>query len=142
MPAPEEAVVIVLREWLVKAENDLTAAGQIMKMGKAAPMDTICFHAQQCIEKYIKSILVHRAIPVPKTYNIQALMKLVPPPARPGLTEDEERQFTNYAAVTRYPDAGVEICLAEARKALCTARRVRREVRRLLPTAALRRRRK
>ena len=48
MPAPQEAVLIVLREWLVKAENDLTAASQIMKLGKAAPMDTICFHAQQC----------------------------------------------------------------------------------------------
>ena len=47
----EEAVLIVLREWLVKAENDLTAASQIIKMGKAATMDTICFHAQQCLEK-------------------------------------------------------------------------------------------
>ena len=63
MPAPEEAVLIVLREWLVKAENDLTAASQILKMGKAAPMDTICFHAQQCLEKYIKAILVYRADP-------------------------------------------------------------------------------
>ena len=132
MPAPEEAVLIVLREWLVKAENDLTAATQIIKMGKAAPMDTICFHAQQCLEKYLKAILVHRAIPVPRTRNIQALMKLVPPVARPGLTDDEERQLTNYAAVTRYPDAGLEISLAEARKALAIARRVRREVRRLL----------
>ncbi len=142
MPAPEEAVLIVLREWLVKAENDLTAASQIIKMGKAAPMDTICFHAQQCLEKYIKAILVHHPIPVPRTHNIQVLMKLVPPVARPGLTDDEERQLTNYAAVTRYPDAGLEISLAEARKALAIARRVRREVRRLLPTAALRRKRK
>jgi HEPN domain-containing protein len=142
MPAPEDAVLIVLREWLVKAENDLTAAIQIIKMGKAAPMDTICFHAQQCIEKYIKAILVHRAIPVPRTHNIQVLMRLVPPAARPGLTEDEQTQVTNYAVVTRYPDAGLEISLADARKALAIARRFRREVRRLLPRTALRRRRK
>jgi HEPN domain-containing protein len=140
MPAPEKAVLIVLREWLLKAENDLTAATQIIKMGKAAPMDTVCFHAQQCLEKYIKAILVHRSIPVPRTHNIQVLMKLVPPVVRPGLTEDEERLLTNYAAVTRYPDAGLEISLGEARKALAIARRVRREVRRLLPRAALRRR--
>ena len=68
-------------------------------------------------------------------------MRLVPPVAQPGLTEDEERPFTNYVVVTRYPDAGSEISLAEARKALVIARRVRGEVRRLLPRAALRRRR-
>jgi hypothetical protein len=41
MPAPEEAVLIILREWLVKADNDLTAAGQILKLGKAAPMEPL-----------------------------------------------------------------------------------------------------
>jgi hypothetical protein len=39
MPAPGEAVLIDLREWLVKAVNDLTAAGQILKLGKVAPME-------------------------------------------------------------------------------------------------------
>lgn len=80
MPAPEEATeatLTILREWVDKAENDLTAAGQILKPGKAAPMDTICFHVQQCVEKYLKAVLVHRGIPVPKTHNIQALKKMV-----------------------------------------------------------------
>jgi len=44
--------------------------------------------------------------------------------------------------VTRYPEAGLDISLAEARKAVAVARRVRRQVRRLLPKAAVRRRKK
>lgn len=50
--------------------------------------------------------------------------------------------MTEYATVIRYPDAGLDIPLAEARKAVAIARRIRKEVRRLLPPAALRHKRK
>ena len=50
MPA-SEAILTVVREWIVKADNDLTAAAQILKLGKAAPVESVCFHAQQCVEK-------------------------------------------------------------------------------------------
>jgi HEPN domain-containing protein len=142
MPAPEERILVVLQEWVKKAENDLIAAGQILKLGKAAPMETICFHAQQCVEKYLKAVLVHKRIPVPKTHNVQTLMRMLPPSSRPDITRDEQNQLTNYAAVTRHPEAGLDISLAEARKAAAIARRVRRQIRRLLPRAAVRRKRK
>jgi HEPN domain-containing protein len=138
MPAPKDPNLTVMREWIAKAENDLTAARQILKLGKAAPTDTIGFHAQQCVEKYLKVVLIHEAIPVPKTHQIQALVKLLPRGRRPGLTAQEQKQLTNYAAVTRYPEAGLDISLAEARKAVVLARRVRRDIRRSLPRAALR----
>lgn len=41
-----EAVLTVVREWIVKADNDLPAAAQILKLGKASPVETVCFHAQ------------------------------------------------------------------------------------------------
>jgi HEPN domain-containing protein len=113
MPAPDEAVLTVLREWVEKAENDLTAARQILRLGRAAPMDTICFHAQQCVEKYLKAMLVQQGVAVPKTHNMQAVMKLVPRSRRPVLTSEEQKRLTSYAAVTRYPGAGLDIALAE-----------------------------
>src|SRR5262245_37094448 len=102
MPAPK-AVLTVVREWIEKAENDLTAAAQILKLGKAAPTDTVAFHAQQCVEKYLKAILVYRSIPFPKTHNIREVMALVPRRWRPALDEDWQDQLTDYATVTRYP---------------------------------------
>lgn len=66
MPA-SEAVLTVVREWIVKAEHDLTAAVQILKLGKAAPTEAVCFHAQQCVEKYLKAVLVYLSEhPVPE----------------------------------------------------------------------------
>jgi len=46
-----EQVIKVVREWIEKTENDLKNAAHTLKMGKDCPTDTICFHAQQCVEK-------------------------------------------------------------------------------------------
>jgi HEPN domain-containing protein len=122
-----EAVLTVVREWILKADHDLTAAAQILKLGKATPTETVGFHAQQCVEKYLKAILVYRTIPFAKTHVIRDLMGLVPRRYRPALDDVTQIQLTRYASVTRYPDSGRIITLSAARKAVTTARRVRRE---------------
>jgi HEPN domain-containing protein len=140
MPTPK-AVITALREWLVKAENDLQTAAHTLTLGADCPRDTVCFHAQQCVEKYLKALLVYRATPFPKTHDIRLLRGLLPPRRRPKLDRKVPDRFTEYATVTRYPGGGPEIPLAEARQAVAIARRVRKEVRRQLPRAALLRRR-
>lgn len=138
MPAPSNPLIAVLREWVQKADNDLTAARQIQKLGKSAPTDTICFHAQQCVEKYLKAILVNQSIPFSKTHDIDVLMNLIPPKQRPSITFKECQEFATYAVVARYPMAGLTISPRQARSAVAAARRIRTEARRSLPKAALR----
>ena len=134
-----DAACIVVREWIAKAENDLTNAAHTLKLRAECPTDTVCFHAQQCIEKYIKALLVFRGIPFPKWHNIHALRALLPPRLRPKLDRKTQDELTRYATVRRYPSSGSDITLPEARRAVATARRVRRAVRQNLPRAALRR---
>jgi HEPN domain-containing protein len=141
MPTPK-AVVTVIREWLLKAENDLKTASHTLTLGEDCPTDTVCFHAQQCIEKYLKALLISRATTFPRTHDIQMLRALLPPKLRPKLESKVQERLTDYATVLRYPGAGPEVPLAEARKAVAIARRVRKEVRKHLPRAALRRERK
>ncbi len=138
MPAVPDPLIAVIREWLRKAEHDLTNAAHTLKLGKEAPGDTVAFHAQQCVEKYIKALLVFRGTAFPKTHDIAALRALLPPRLRPKLTVNVQKQLTRYAVVLRYPVVGPDVTVAEARKAVAVARRVRREVRRHLPRAALR----
>jgi HEPN domain-containing protein len=52
MSDPEDALATTVRQWVEKAENDLTAATHAIKLRDKCPTDTVCFHAQQCIEKY------------------------------------------------------------------------------------------
>ncbi|MBN2105766.1 HEPN domain-containing protein [bacterium] len=57
----------VVNAWIKKAENDLITAEHTMLMDNP-PTDTICFHAQQCAEKYIKGLLVFLQVHFPKTH--------------------------------------------------------------------------
>jgi len=46
-----------VRKWILKAENDLKIARDEIQTKEPAT-DAICFHAQQCVEKYLKAFLV------------------------------------------------------------------------------------
>ena len=133
-----EKLLSVCEEWVVKAENDLTNAAHALKLGETCPTDTVCFHAQQCVEKYLKSVLVLDGIDFPRTHDLETLVALVPARLRPGITAEEQAGLTEYATAARYP-GWEEVSLTEARRAVAVARRVRGEVRRALPRDALRR---
>ncbi len=136
-----DKILAVLVEWVEKAEHDLTAGSHILKLGKKCPTDTVCFHAQQCVEKYLKAVLVLDQIPFPKTHSIEEIVALLPAGSEPSITVEEQRRLTRYATVTRYP-AWRDIPLAEARRAVALARRVRGEIRRVLPREILRRKKR
>lgn len=137
MPAPEE--IAVASEWVVKAENDLRAAATLLRM-KDCPTEVVCFHAQQVVEKYIKAVLTTLQVEFPKTHNIRKLVQLVEPHHRIELSESEQNSLTDYATTARYPGFG-EIPLSEARRAMSLAKRVRKQIRSLLPKETIRTRR-
>lgn len=136
-----EQVVAVVREWILKADNDLKTAAHTLKLKSDCPTDTVCFHAQQVVEKYLKSLLVLKDIAFPKTHDIEDLLSLLPPADCPSVSAAEQDRLTDYATVARYPGDYDPIPLPEARLAVAVARRVRKAVRSLLPKRALRRRR-
>jgi HEPN domain-containing protein len=131
-------VLVIARDWVQKAENDLKNATYTLGMEEDCPTDTVCFHAQQCVEKYLKAFLVLRKINFPKTHDIKELIVLLPSNSRPKLTPEEQRRLADYATVTRYPGDYEPISLAETRRAVKIARRVRNEMRKLLPKEILR----
>jgi HEPN domain-containing protein len=133
----DDRILAVVREWLAKAENDLLTASHTLKLGRRCPTDTVCFHAQQCVEKYLEGLLVWREQPFPKTHDLTALMDLLPKVDRPDLSAAEQELLTRYATVTRYPGDYAPITLTEARQAVRISRRVRKHIRARLPKQAL-----
>jgi len=134
-----DGVVTVVREWVVKADSDLTAAAALLRLKDGCPTDVVCFHAQQSVEKYLKAFLVSESVDFPKTHDLERLIALLPPRSRPTLSVEDQGKLTEYATAARYPGWG-PIPLSEARRAVATARRVRKHIRGLLPRGALRRR--
>ena len=125
-------VLAVVRQWVEKAENDLANAAHTLKMGKNCPTDTVCFHAQQCVEKYMKALLVSKQTNFPKTHDIAVLVALLPPFMRPDITAEDQERVTRYATVSRYPGDYEAIPLTEARQAVKLARNVRQAARAIL----------
>lgn len=136
MPANAETLRVI-HQWVQKAENDLKNATHTLKLGATCPTDTVCFHAQQCVKKYLKALLVSEGKDISKTHHIGALMQLLPGTIRPNLTPEEQELLTDYAVSTRYPSDDETISLPEAKRAVRIARRIRHPVRALLPPASL-----
>ena len=90
-------------EWIEKAEGDY----RIAKWGLQAPdpvHDAICFHAQQCIEKYLKAWLQEANIPTPRTHNLEELLALIVPMQPLWFTwQPDFKIITAYAVDPRYP---------------------------------------
>ena len=65
-------------EWIEKAEGDYTTV-QLLQQSPISSKDVICFHAQQCIEKYLKAWLQEANIPLPKSHDLLGLLGLILP---------------------------------------------------------------
>ncbi len=53
----ECSMKLLTREWIDKAEGDFATASREIRVRKSPNYDAVCFHAQQCAEKYLKALL-------------------------------------------------------------------------------------
>jgi HEPN domain-containing protein len=91
------------QEWVATAEGDAKVARVLWQMDVPV-YDAICFHAQQCVEKYCKAWLIERGIDFPRTHDLEALAKLCLPSLADLTTlMDDLRFLTSFAVEIRYP---------------------------------------
>lgn len=101
----EKEKIEYINAWILKAENDLKSAFIILESdNNEKPFDSICFHCQQAVEKYLKAYLVYLDVMFTKTHNISQLIELgagLDGELRNYLTADT---LTPYGVDIRYPD--------------------------------------
>jgi HEPN domain-containing protein len=61
------------KEWRQKAEEDYLTIVVLSRQRKRRLPDVICFHGQQCVEKYLKALLAKHNIKVPKSHDLEFL---------------------------------------------------------------------
>jgi len=64
-------------EWVAKAEADLATARREADVIESANYDAVCFHSQQCAEKYLKAILVENAVKFSRIHDLEILVNMV-----------------------------------------------------------------
>jgi HEPN domain-containing protein len=100
----------------------------LCRVALAAPdiyREDACFHAQQCVEKAIKALLIHLNIPFPRTHVLERLLDLlIASGIQVPSKVDDSFFLTQYAVQTRYPGVWEPITDQEAGLALATASNV------------------
>lgn len=67
------------REWVAKANADLDTAKREAAVVESPNYDAVCFHAQQCAEKYLKAVLVENDLRIPRIHDLEALLNQLMP---------------------------------------------------------------
>lgn len=104
-------------KWVQFAENDYEAV-MLLSAGTRPLLEIVCFHCQQCIEKYLKAFIVKFSGEIKKTHNLEELCKTCT-----LIDNDFENikdlciDLTDYAVEIRYPYP-FEIDINDMKKAL------------------------
>ncbi len=122
---------LLTQGWVEKAEEDWEVALLALGAPHARAYNAICFHAQQCAEKYLKGQLQEDSLAIPKTHDLGKLLDLVLP-TQPfwGVLRPALDSLTTYAVDFRYP--GDTANKEEAEDAVEDCRQVREVARRSL----------
>ena len=93
-----------ISDWIDKAEGDWATMLREAAVEVDANFDAVCFHAQQCGEKYLKARLTLANIPFRKTHDLLYLHNLVVT-IEPEWTflHDSLFTLTAFAVAIRYP---------------------------------------
>ncbi|MFO7891877.1 MAG: HEPN domain-containing protein [bacterium] len=117
----------VTLEWIKKAEQDFLVAEREYKE-KPPAYDAVCFHAQQCIEKYMKAVLQENDVFFEKTHDLDLLLeqckKFIPELSN---YKRDLIDLSSFAVEVRYP--GILATIDEAREAITIMEKIRTIIR-------------
>lgn len=104
--------------WIEKADQDLGSA-KIIYLHIPEYFDTIAFHCQQAVEKYLKALLLFEKIEFARSHDLVYLLDLLS-----GQIEIEEAMFrkafilNNYGVLIRYPNKIIKLTKEEVESAI------------------------
>ena len=101
----------ILKEWVEFARMDFLTAKHLHEYMHPKPLEIICYHCQQAIEKLLKGVLISKGVTIKKTHDLGLLAEMLQ-----EYTEVDEKylemcaDLTPYGVKIRYPQ---ELFIAE-----------------------------
>jgi len=123
----------LVKLWFIKAEEDRKNIDNNLNSNNI-PYGTVCFHAQQMAEKYLKGFLIFHEKEFPKTHIIEDLIAICK-----EIDEDFEAleliigDLSDYAVLVRYPDDWHDPTHQETIEAYIAAKKIRELILRKIP---------
>lgn len=108
----------VIKEWIEKADHDLGSA-KIIYLHLPEYFDTIAFHCQQSVEKYLKAILLFYQIEFLRSHDLIYLLELLS--RRIEIDESKFKKaflLNNFGVQIRYPNKIIRLTKEELETAI------------------------
>jgi HEPN domain-containing protein len=114
----------ITSEWVSKAEGDFATAQRELQVINDTNYDAVYFHAQQCVEKYLKAQLQELDVPFGKTHDLSSLLDLILPVETTwDVLREDLHALTVFAVTYRYPSDSADE--TDAREAVNRCEKVR-----------------
>jgi HEPN domain-containing protein len=115
-----------VKNWLKKAINDFKASQLLLDSSDDNITDTVCFHAEQFVEKSLKAYLVLKNVGFKKTHDLEYLIKLcLEIDAEFIWLNEVAMKLSDYAVDVRYPDDFYIPSTEEAKESVTLAEKVK-----------------
>ena len=92
-----------IKKWLFRAKEDLSVLNRLADDEIEFYTSTICFHAQQSVEKNLKAFLVYHDVDFPRTHDVDFLLDECQK-IDPSNFEIDLKSLTEFGVSVRYPD--------------------------------------
>ena len=91
-------------KWLFRANEDIAVIDRLIQSDPRAYASTICFHAQQAVEKYLKALLARKGVDFPRTHDVDFLLAECRKVSSGKLDHLDLKSLTDFGVSVRYPD--------------------------------------
>lgn len=91
-----------LKNWPFRANEDIAVIENLSESGIEFYASTICFHAQQAVEKFLKAFLIFHNIDFPRTHDLEFLLFECQKIDQSGFDFDFG-SLTDFGVSVRYP---------------------------------------
>ena len=117
-----------VQEWIQKAEEDYETCLTLRRTRRKVFHNAVCFHAQQCAEKYLKAVLEEKHVEPRKIHALPVLLDdcVKYHPLLSALRPDIVK-LSIYAVEFRYP--GESAVSEDAKEALRIIKKARKQFR-------------
>jgi HEPN domain-containing protein len=114
-----------IKQWIIKGDHDLGTA-KITYLHIPEYLDTVTFHCQQAVEKYLKSYLIFQSTEFRLTHDLIYLLDMISQKDSDFENYyDTVSELQGYAIEIRYPNETIFLSNEKVEKAMTIAKEIR-----------------
>ena len=114
-----------IEQWIIKGDHDLGTA-KVTYLHIPEYLDTVTFHCQQAVEKYLKAYLLYQSVSFKFTHDLVYLLDLITQKDTDfEMYYDRVSELQGYAVEIRYPNESIYLSKEKVETAILMAKTIR-----------------